>query len=180
MKVEWRKVDEAPGYEVSNDGRVRSYWSGGSKPYIADTVQNESLTVSFGYFGYADVKLQIGGKQRGRRIHRLVAAAFIGDVAGKDVHHRNGVRSDNRVSNLEIVSTAQNMRHTISRRKPLTNAQVAEIRRRRSQGETVMSLAHEFNLSHTCISSMCIGKSYRDAGGPLTKGQIRHGCKKRA
>lgn len=42
-------------------------------------------------------------------VHRLVAAAFIGDVEGKQVHHINMVIDDNRVENLQICTVKEHM-----------------------------------------------------------------------
>ena len=41
-------------------------------------------------------------------VHRLVAAAFIGPCpAGKEVHHKNGLKHDNQRSNLELWTKSQ-------------------------------------------------------------------------
>lgn len=92
----WIPVDgAAPGYFVSDLGRVRS-----PRGRILAPQSN-------GRYGYLFIKL---GRGRSHYVHRLVAAAFIGDVTGLDVEHSDGDTSNNRVTNLQIVTHAENMR----------------------------------------------------------------------
>ena len=52
-----------------------------------------------------------------RYVHRLMCAAFIGDIDGMDCDHINGDKSDNRLENLRVVTHAQNNRGWAKRRK---------------------------------------------------------------
>ena len=55
--------------------------------------------------GYVDIKADSGWKRR----HRFVMEQHIGRQLSKDntVHHKNGVRTDNRIENLELWSSSQ-------------------------------------------------------------------------
>lgn len=63
--------------------------------------------------GYPTVGHDYDGKFYSVRIHRLVAVAEYGfdAVAGNIVHHRNGVRFDNRPSNLEPMSNKDHLEY---------------------------------------------------------------------
>lgn len=63
--------------------------------------------------GYLVWATKIQGEQKTVRVHRLVAVAEYGAeyVKGKSVHHKNGVRWDNRPENLEVMSPEDHSKH---------------------------------------------------------------------
>lgn len=64
--------------------------------------------------GYAIAHLQVDGVRSTPTIHELVLAAFVGSrPAGLDVNHINGVKTDNRLSNLEYVTRSENHKHAV-------------------------------------------------------------------
>lgn len=64
--------------------------------------------------GYQKVLLYYGqGVRTSRAVHILVAEAFIEEGFGKpQVNHKNGIKSDNRASNLEWVTALENLAHS--------------------------------------------------------------------
>ena len=65
--------------------------------------------------GYIQVKLKDEDKYRREYLHRLVAEHFIPNPHNKPhVNHINGIKSDNRVDNLEWVTAQENMNHAIA------------------------------------------------------------------
>lgn len=63
--------------------------------------------------GYRLVQFRINGKHFRFRVHRLVLLAFSGvDGGDLDVNHKNGVRDDNRIENLEWCTRSENLKHS--------------------------------------------------------------------
>ena len=61
--------------------------------------------------GYHRVGLYYLGKTHNRYVHRIVAEAFIGPSNSQEINHKNGIKTDNRVENLEWVTRSQNNQH---------------------------------------------------------------------
>lgn len=63
--------------------------------------------------GYRTFTLYVDGKQQGlRRVHRLVAEVFIENPENKpQVNHKDGIRDNNKVTNLEWVTARENVQH---------------------------------------------------------------------
>lgn len=89
-------------YSASIDGRVISNTTGlpVQRKYRKD--------------GYINVLISpdIGPKYKLQLEHRLIAKAFYGD-SKLEVNHKNGIKTDNRPSNLEFTTRSGNIRHSI-------------------------------------------------------------------
>ncbi len=106
------------------------------------------------------------GRHTHVRVHELVATAFLGArPAGHEVNHKNGVKTDNRASNLEWTTRSGNMRHATdvlghhrgSRNGValLSEAQVSEILHARMQGITLRVLAERYGVTRACVTLIC-------------------------
>ncbi len=94
-------------YEVSDLGRVRSLPRKGTKGGIVNVSYSNNKH-------YAHIPLAKDGRCRTVSLHRIVAQAWIPNPDNKpQVNHKNGVKADNRVANLEWVTNLENMRHAI-------------------------------------------------------------------
>jgi hypothetical protein len=87
-------------YSITKDGRVWSETRG----------MWRSIYKNNG--GYKCVVLCKQGKYKGFLVHRLIAKAFIPNPQKlPHINHKNGVKLDNSITNLEWVTPAQNMQH---------------------------------------------------------------------
>ena len=103
-------------------------------------------------------------------VHRLVAQAFIPNPDNKpEVNHINGIKTDNRASNLEYMTAWENNVHAIStgarERKPspkLSMETVREIRQARQDGEGIRAIAKRMEINKDVVCRIVNGKSYKE------------------
>lgn len=104
---EWRLIPGYERYEVSNLGRVRSlYYNGGLRRVPRVLRQNPNTG------GYPCVQL---GQNCTKQVHALVALAFVGPrPPGQECRHKNGDKTDARLSNLHYGTRSQNIKDAVA------------------------------------------------------------------
>ena len=98
----WKPVENYEKfYEVSNKGRIRN-----TRNKIMKTYKINS--------GYEAIKFTVNTKRTSHLIHRLVAKAFLDNPKNlPEVNHINENKMDNKIDNLEWVSSSQNKQHSL-------------------------------------------------------------------
>ena len=110
----WKPIPEYPGYDISDQGRVRSYWrrkrlgkNQGTMCILDDSPQR-TLKPSF-HLGYPYITLTRDGAHYKKHIHVLVLETFIGPrPLGNHSRHLNGIRAESCLSNLSWGTPIEN------------------------------------------------------------------------
>lgn len=143
-------------YAIDRNGEILSSYSGEWKPIYKKLRKD----------GYYDVNLDEGGIRKTLGISRLVANQFIGErPQGMQVAHNDGVRTNNRLSNLRYATPKENtgdkFKHGTAYRK-VTDEDILEICRLGKLGWTDRAIAkHVGKISHPSIHNILAGKSFR-------------------
>jgi len=165
---EWSPViGYADLYAVSNLGRIKRTADG------VRTFRGRLLKPFITKSGYVHVCFKVDGRVKCFMRHRLVAAAFIGPRPdGMQVNHKNGVKDDNRVENLEYLTPSQNVKHsfrigiktTLGENNPrhiLTECDVRKIRALlRDEVMTLKEIGDMFGVSKSAIANIKYGHSW--------------------
>lgn len=100
---DWRPIPGFPSYKVNSYGQVKSY-----KRYKEGRVLSPYIDKD----GYYCNSLRVNGRSKAIKVHRAVALAFLDNPNSyKQVNHKNGLKFDNSVDNLEWCSNLTNQRH---------------------------------------------------------------------
>lgn len=94
-------------------GRGNYYVSDQGEIYNSDTGLKMKKKISKS--GYEEINLCDSGRPKSFLVHRLVASAFLPQT-GEEVNHKNGVKTDNRVINLEWCTHDKNLKHAFENR----------------------------------------------------------------
>jgi len=110
-KEAWKDIAGYEGiYEISSLGNVKR------------TGKNKILKGRITRFGYLRVSLCNKSYPKDYCIHKLVGSAFIPNPENKpQVNHINGIKTENRLENLEWVTNSENMLHsyrTLNHKRP--------------------------------------------------------------
>lgn len=165
----WKPIKGYEGlYEVSDTGEVRSLdrdvlcKNGVTKHLRGKVLQHAYL------YGYPLVTLWKGNKSRSQQVHRLVADAFLTRPDNENVYvvdHKNGVKTDNRVQNLEYVTYAENNLRAYrlglksGAKRRLTLEQAREIRASSESGD---SLAAKYGVAKSTVSMIRHNRIYKE------------------
>lgn len=116
LEETWKDIPGYEGlYQASDLGRIKSL------DRIVETSNMYSklykgtiLKQTLGTTGYLTVKLNTDGKRKTRKVHQLIAMAFLSHKpCGHDkvINHKDFDKTNNNINNLEITTTRENIVH---------------------------------------------------------------------
>lgn len=177
MNSEYKKIRNTNCYYVTSDGFVFKK----TGDYTFKQVDAKSQPSNSGYVTvYFTTKL---GKPSYKLIHRLVAEAFLPKpkyARNLEVNHKNGIKTDNRVENLEWVTRTVNMqkgwkngqfanvskavktkRNAMGNKvTELTDIDIRQIRHLKSEGLKNREIGVIFNLCNMQVSRIVNRRSW--------------------
>jgi hypothetical protein len=159
---EWRIIEKAINYEISNYGEVRNK---NTNRILKPTLIS----------GYLAIGLRINNKTVTSFIHRLVATRFL--LCNDEtyiVNHKDGVKTNNSVENLEWVSLSDNSKHAylLNLHKP-TRISVSQYSLDGvfiKEYKSTVDAEKETGIFNGVISNVCRGvRGRKTAGGYIWK-----------
>lgn len=159
--VEFRPIEGLPAYRVGSDGSV---WSNqrGAWHRIGQRVDKH---------GYLFVRLSHHGRVHHKKVHRIVAEAFLGPCPpGREVAHEDCDKTNARLSNLRYDTHKGNYADSVrvtnlnrgekNGQSKLDESRVREIKRRLAAGENKYDLMAEFDIGRRCIERIWWGQRW--------------------
>lgn len=174
MKL-WKDIPNFEGlYQANTDGEIRSLYS------------NKILKQEISKNGYCKVMLCKNKKRKLLSVHRIIAQTFLKDYDEKlQVNHKSGIKTDNRLNNLEMVTSKENIIHSFKNglQKPKTGKEHPLYKKYGIENKTskkviqydlndnflkvwnsIMDVERELGINNSNISSCCNGNK-KSAGG---------------
>ena len=163
---EWRDVKNYEGlYQISNYGRLRRWYPYKKKFKILKPVQKD---------GYECCTLSKNSIKKWNRLHRLVASAFLENTNNLPfINHKDAIRNNNFVNNLEWCNSSYNNKYTFTNGKgvrivgedshssKLKEIEVISIFKKSIDGAKNYELALEFKVAQSTISDILKGKKWK-------------------
>ena len=154
MEEIWKNVDGFPGYQVSSEGRVKCFRD--FHGIITDEFRLLKPLLNKDDYYYVDVYTE-SGKQVHKRIHRLVADAFLGSQPNLVVNHIDGNKHNNDISNLEWVTPEENSR--LAAEAGLYKTRPVKIVETGEKFASIKECAKALNVHPSNINQVISGKS---------------------
>ena len=149
----WKEIKDYEGlYQISNTGKIMNK-------------KGKILKLSIDIYGYVKIQLCKNGKHKWFQVHRLVAQAFISNPNNYPcVNHKNEIKDDNRVENLEWCTVKYNniyngrQKRIAAKRKKITLQIDPNTNEIIKEWPSIAEAEKQLGVSFGHISMCCNGK----------------------
>jgi hypothetical protein len=161
MMQEFKPIKDYPHHLINKNGIVYNSKTGN---YIKPNL---------GRRGYFTISLCINGVCKTKTLHRIIANCFIPNQDNKpEVNHKNGIKTDNRIDNLEWVTHKENLAYAYelnlinntgenNKISILKDIQVLEIRDKYNKGVKTSVLSELYNVSKSTINYVTARRNWK-------------------
>lgn len=175
MQENWKPFpDYEEIYAVSDQGRIARTSTYGRNPRPVWKIMKPRPKKR----GYMVAHVCKDGKDKDVLMHRAVWRAFCDEIPdGMEINHKNGITSDNRLENLEVVTRSENSIHAfrvLGRKNfyvvqrgskqggsKLTEADIPEIFKLFRSGMSYKEIASRHSVTPECIGFVIRRKQWR-------------------
>jgi predicted XRE-type DNA-binding protein len=185
MKEIWKYIPSLKGfYMASNLGRLKRlerqvvYPKGGVRVF-PDLILKSTVNP----MGYVSVYISIEKSRRVYMTHRLVGEAFLDNPENKPyINHKNSIRNDNRIENLEWCTAAENNQHAFDHGfgnvksgegnhfSKIKAEEVKKIYTMSIKGDMMQKdIASMFSITRSHVSSIKLKKAWKELTDKLDK-----------
>ena len=180
MPIVFDGIENAPRYDVSNYGRLRSYQSGmpvrqdqsvSLSPYSGTIIKGSVIQ------GYRSLNIRSDGKTLNRYVHKLVAEHFLPQQKPDQIFviHLDHDKQNNYYQNLRWVSKVEMIEHNRDnpnlKNRPthvrtsnykLTESKVKIIKKLlRNDKNRLKMIAKQFGITHTQLNRIRSGENWK-------------------
>lgn len=138
------------GYQVSNQGRIRR--------------NGKIINGCIAGRGYRVISVWENKKERKKKLHRMIALAFLENPSNKEyVNHKDGNKSNNVLSNLEWCTPSENAKHAYNmgllyKREEITVYQFSKSGELINKFNSIKEAAKSINGCPSCITKVTKGR----------------------
>jgi len=174
VSEEWRDIPDFEGYQVSSFGRVKGVDRLRKGKTGLRLTNGQEMKQVLNKKGYPEVRLRKNGCHT-RLVHKLVASAFMTKPEGcTQINHLNGVKTDNRLTNLQWVTQSENQLHAYklglqpsragerNGRATITDEKVTALKELYNSGKSAKEVSEIMNISLYVVRGIISGRTWRN------------------